>query len=283
MNAISQSTAVSMHPRRAVHRLMWPAILIILAMMFAGCPPAKETTKVEPKPKPVEKKPADAAFEMSVASINLARYSKRIEQEDIRQFADLLRKEKIDILTVGGLSRYPGVESRIDFVDELSRDASMYNVFGETINVSGRQGGNAVFSLFPVRSSENAHYDNIASTNFEASLQVIIDCGVRDVVVVSTMFPEKASIDDVNTCANALGQIPIMYVGHPVIIGGNLPASDAVRSIAGFDATRPVNQEYAPRLWFSRDGSVLWKKQNVIHSALGTLIVATFELPKKVP
>lgn len=256
-------------------------VFLVLAFIISGCPPTKETRKEEPPPKPIVKKPAPAGFEVTVASVNLSKLSKRIERPDIEQFAELIRKAKIDILTMEGLSRYPGIESRVDIVNELGRGAEMYHVFGETINLSGRQGGNAIFSIYPIRSNENSHYDRIASNNFEAALQAVIDCGIRDILIVSTLLPEKASTGDLNICADRLSGLTISYINTPLIIGGNLPTSDIIRSLARFDATRPARESDAPSMWFSNDGSLKLLHQEVVRSVLGNVAVARFSIAEK--
>ncbi len=254
---------------------------IAAAFFLSGCPATEKVRKEAPSPPPSANKPAEPGIVIRFASLNLAKYTKRIEKTDLHQFSDVLKKEKIDVLAVQGISRYPGVTSRIDLVDELSFDAEMRNVFGETIDLSGRQNGNAIFSAYPIRSSENSHYDGIRSSNFESALQAVIDCGARDVVFVSTLLPEKASTEDVATCVNRLSEFPVYYINNPVIIGGNLPQSDVLRTIARFDATRPVKEDDGPRVWFANDGSLKLLGQSVAHTQFGPLMIAEFGVFKK--
>ena len=226
-------------------------------------------------PKPAAKKPASPEIELNVASINLSKLAKRIEAEDIRQFAQDLRKENIDILAVEGVSRYPGVETRTDVVDELSRQAGLRNTFGETITLSGRQSGNAIFSAFPILSSQNTPYDRIASTNFEAALQAVIDCGARELVVISTLLPERASANDLNVCADMLSSLAVTYVNRPMIIAGNLPRSDVLHKAANFNASQ--------QFWYSTDGSLKLGEQHTLRTGLGPLSVARFAVFKPSP
>jgi len=258
-----------------------PAILV-LAFLLGGCPPAKEAAKVEP-PKPAEKKPAVPEIELNIASINLSRIAKRIELEDIRRFAAELRKENIDILAMEGVSRYPGVETRVDIVDELARQAEMRTAFGETIALSGRQSGNAIFSAFPVTSSQNTPYDRIASTNFEAALQAVIDCGAREVVVVSTLLPERASANDLNVCADRLSSLAVTYVNRPMIIAGNLPRSDVVRRVSNFDASKIMREDASQQFWFTADGSLRLSSQRVVRTEFGMMSIAQFDVYRQSP
>jgi endonuclease/exonuclease/phosphatase family metal-dependent hydrolase len=237
---------------------------------------------VEP-PKPAAKKPPAPEIQLTIASINLSKLGKRIELDDIRQFALELRKDSIDVLSVEGVSRYPGVETRIDVVDELSRAAEMRNAFGETIALSGRQSGNAIFSAFPITSSQNTPYDRITSTNFEAALQAVIDCGARELVVVSTLLPERASANDLNVCADGLSSLAVTYAGRPMIIAGNLPRSDVLRRVANFDAARIMKEDAFQQYWYSADGSLRLGPQRVVRTGLGLLSIAQFEIYKKSP
>jgi len=256
--------------------------IFALAFLLGGCPPAKEAAKVEP-PKPAEKKPAAPELELNVASINISKFGKRIEADDIRRFAAEIRQENIDILAMEGVSRYPGVETRVDIVDELAREAEMHNAFGETIALSGKQSGNAIFSVFPVTSSQNTPYDRITSTNFEAAMQAVIDCGAREVVVVSTLLPERASANDLNICADRLSSLAVLYTGRSMIVAGNLPRSDAVRRSANFDAGKIMREDPSQQFWFSADGSLKLRSQRVVRTALGMLSIAQFDVYRQSP
>ena len=256
-------------------------MIIMGACMLSGCPTTQEVRKETPTSAPSVKKPAVPEIAIRFASLDLSKHSKRIEKTDIQQLSEMLKRERIDVLALQGISRYPGVTSRTDIVDELSSDAEMRNVFGETINLSGRQNGNAIFSTYPIRSSENTHYDGIRWNNFESALQAVVDCGARDVVFVSTLLPEKASTEDLTTCVSRLSEFPVYYSNHPVIIAGNLPKSDIVRTVAQFDATRAGKDDDAPRVWFSNDGSLKATGQTVAHTQFGPLMIVEFGIFKK--
>ena len=262
---------------KSMNRFLPFFFFVILAIIISGCPPAHEVKKEEPPPLPVVKKPPVAGFDITIGSLNISRLSKRIEQTDVRDLADLLSKEKIDILTIEGLSRYPDIASRVDIVDELAREAEMHHAFGETINISGRQGGNAILSLYPIRSNENTHYEGIRSNGFEAALLATIDCGVADVVVVVTLLPEKTSPEDLTVYTSKLNVIPESFPGHPIIISGNLPNSGTSHSVTKFE-TVPVASNDTPTWWYSSDSSLKFLGQDVRPSSLGTVVMARFSI-----
>ncbi|HZY10952.1 MAG TPA: hypothetical protein VFF29_07335, partial [Bacteroidota bacterium] len=115
----------------------------ILGFLCAGCAPPKTVVKEEPSP-PI-KKIIEPDIIIQVGSLDLSKHGKRIEGEDIEKMATTLIREKIDIFAVQGILRYPDLQTRIDFVNELSRQADLRQVFGETHTISGRQSGHAIF------------------------------------------------------------------------------------------------------------------------------------------
>ncbi len=252
---------------------------ICLLSLLAGCPSPKQAQKGEqpaqPKP-PAPKKAPVPEMTVTVASIDLSHYGKRIEQGDIDRFAGFLRQYKPDIICVEGIARYPGVTTRADVVDGIGASASLRQAFGEMISVSGRQTGNAIFTLYPIRSTENTHYTGLASPNFETAFQATIDCGLRDVVVVSTQIPDRASLDDQATCANLLGTFTTFYVGHPVIIAGNLPKFEVLHTMEQYREARLPRPDQASRFWYSGDGSLSLIKLTAEPTNFGTLAVAQF-------
>jgi hypothetical protein len=257
--------------------------LIGLSLSFLACPSPEEVRKEEPPaPALIKKKPATPDIVVQVGSLDLSRLKKRIENADINALADILKQRKIDILTLQGAVRYPGVTTRIDVIDELSRRAEMRQVFGETITLSGKQSGNAIFSTYPIRSSENTHYDKLNSSNFEAALQGVIDCGVRDLVVVSTEIPDKASAEDQAACANLLGSFTILYINHPVIIAGNLPRWQDLHRVESFQEPpdSPARND-VPHYWFSGDGSLKCQRSTIERTPLGEMNVAEFGIFRK--
>jgi endonuclease/exonuclease/phosphatase family metal-dependent hydrolase len=255
---------------------------LLLALLFAGCPPPKPIVKEVPPPKPiVEKKPPMPEIMLNISSLNLAKYTKKIEKNDILKFADQLKRDSIDIVLIQGITRYPELKTRVDIVDELARAADLRKVFGETITLTGRQNGNAVFSLYPIRSNENTPYNNLQNSNFEAALQVIIDCGAREIVVVSTQLPEKSPASDQSVVATTLGSYSNLYYGKPVIISGNLPKSENTRALANYDEVRKLRTEDIPLFWYSGDGSLKLTAEKIEQTVLGKMSVVRFGVFRK--
>ncbi len=245
----------------------------ILLIILAGCTASRETA---PPPKETRPQPAvrrSPEIVIKIASLDVS--SRPVEPDKIARLASILRADTVDIVSLQGVTRYPDLVTRTDIVEELSSRAGMRAVFGETINLSGRQGGNAILSVFPIMSNENTHYSGMGGSDFEAALQAVIDCGIETLVMVSTRLPDRPTLADQSVAVNALSAFNNLYINHPIILSGNLPRSDALRAIASYNDARPVLPEYAPRIWYSKNGLKLLgvKSQN---SDFGPLVEARF-------
>ena len=82
------------------------ALILLISLFCAGCPSPREAVKEKP-PSAAKKPPAPETI-IKVASLNLARYKRRIEAENVDRFASILRRDTIDILTLQGITRVSG-------------------------------------------------------------------------------------------------------------------------------------------------------------------------------
>ncbi len=250
------------------------SLILFLALTVAGCP---STTVVEkaPQPKPppaVEKKGPSAAITFELGVIDLGTHKGRIERADIEKLAAVVRREKIDVLAVQGIARYPGVATRVDFVDAFASAAEMRQAFGETANINGRVGGNAVFSVFPIRANATTHYTETHGAGFESALQAIIDCGARDVVVVSTRLPDKPTVSVETDAMSTYTNLWTTYVGRPVILCGNLPHAAVIQPPAAYgDAS--LHRDDLPHIWYTHDGVLRFSGTKSEGTGLGPMVI----------
>jgi endonuclease/exonuclease/phosphatase family metal-dependent hydrolase len=252
------------------------ALLACLALFAAGCgapPPAvKPESASTPAAPPPAKKPAGPDITLTVASINLGAVGRRIEKADVDNLCKAVQREKADILAVQGMTRYPGVATRIDVFEEITAGTGMRSVFGENVTLSGRQSGNALYSTYPIHSHEVKPYAGISSTNFEAALVGLIDAGPREIAVVSTLLPEKAPAADLGACQSALALLRQAYAGTPLIVNGNLPKPDG----AGQDAYRAAQPPGgAARAWYTPAGLQPVESRSV-ETPLGPMLVTQY-------
>ena len=246
-------------------------------LVIAGCsaPSTEKTAK-----SPASRQPD---LTLQVASLNLSGFNRRFEKNDISKFSKSLRKEQIDILSVQGITRYPGVESRVDFVNELVAKSEMRYTFGEMFNSSGRQSGNGIFSAYPMRNTHNDAFDGVRSATFEAALQASVDGGVKDIIVVSTMLPSKAPESDESACIGIIAKKSIALPNQPMIVTGNLPHSDGIREKGPYedvaDSAKSANdKDPHTRIWFTNDGSLKLLGSRTVETEFGPMLVAQFGL-----
>jgi hypothetical protein len=246
--------------------------ILLLVFVFLGCPsvPLKDEKEIARKPEII----------LHIASLNLGNFNKRIEQKYIVEFAKVLKREQVEVLAVQGISRYLGVASRIDFVKELSAQMDWRNAFGEMMNISGRQTGNAVFSSYPILSQHNQTFDHLKTASFEAALQATIDAGIRSLVVVSVQMPPKATEEEEAQCMRIITASNPDGSNQTTVITGNLSSSEAVRTSISF--TEVPQSESArgttPSVWYSANSSFQLLASHTVETKLGKLIIAQMGL-----
>ncbi|MBI4427899.1 MAG: endonuclease/exonuclease/phosphatase family protein [Ignavibacteriales bacterium] len=240
-----------------------------LPLFFIGCA-SQPAQRGDAPPKP--------DITVQVASLNLASYNKRIERAELRKLTAVLKKEQVDVLAVQGITRYPGVETRVDFVDELAKLADVNSAFGEMVNNSGRQTGNAVFSSYPIRSKFNQSFEKVKSAKFEAALQAVIDGGTREVHVVSAQLP-KTSLEDQIACVAAVSSLTTSAKNEAVILAGNLPVSEKAVVRSGYeDAQRQSGKNTNTRIWYLQNDAVKLISTRSVETDFGSMLVAQFGL-----
>jgi exonuclease III len=245
--------------------------LVILIFLLCSCVVPSEVEKgASTKPE----------ITLQFASLNLGNLKIRIEKKHLSNLARTLKNERVEVLTVQELSRYPGVSTRVDFIDELSGQTEWRNAFGEMANISGKQMGNAVFSSYPIVSYYNQTFDNFQSTQFEAALEVMIDAGVRTIKVVSAQLPSKSTTDEQIQCIKSITKSASNKTDQLFVIAGNLPSSNIVRkenSLNEVMLSKPTNR-ITPRIWYSTNTSIRVLNSRVVETELGNLIIAEIGL-----
>jgi hypothetical protein len=259
-------------------RLFLVPFVFILGIALTGCSGPSQTTKEFSGVAPGQPK---LATTVRIATLDLFNLKRRIEKKDIDRFADVIKKEQIEVLAMQGIARYPNVKTRIDFVEEFPARADMRRVFGETIDMSGQQRVNAVFSIYPIQWSNKKEFD-VPSAFYESALQVSIDAGVRDVLIVCTRLPEKATAKDLVSCTQTIAELRTK-TDKPFIVTGNLPAlrkAKAPESFADIQSALPANAEQSltSRIWYAQ--SDLFKPLNArtVKTDFGTMTIVEFGL-----
>ena len=259
-------------------RLFFFPFVSVTVLFLASCSGPSQTTRESSGVVPVQPK---LATTVRVATLDLFNLKRRLEKKDIERLAEVIKKEQIEVLAVQGISRYPNVKTRIDFVDEFPGRADMRRAFGETIDMSGQQRVNAVFSIYPIQWSNKKEFD-VPSAFFESALQVSIDAGIRDVVIVSTRLPEKATAKDLGTCVQVIAGLQA-NVDKPFIVMGNLPILGKVKAPESFtdiQSTLPADagKTATSRVWYAQGDLFRLLSARIVKTDLGTMTVVEFGL-----
>jgi hypothetical protein len=259
-------------------RLFLCPFVSVTILLLVSCSGPSQTTRESSGAVPVQPK---LATTIRIATLDLFNLKRRLEKKDIERFAEVIKKELIEVLAVQGISRYPNVKTRIDFVDEFSGRADMRRAFGETIDMSGQQRVNAVFSIYPIQWSNKKEFD-VPSAFFESALQVSIDAGVRDVIIVSTRLPEKATAKDLGTCVQVIAGLQTK-MDKPFIVTGNLPILSKVKapeSFADIQSTLPADaaKTVTSRVWYAQGDLFMPLSARTVKTDLGTVTVVEFGL-----
>jgi len=258
---------------------LFPFPLLSVSVLFlASCSGPSQTTRGSSGVVPVLPK---LATTVKIATLDLFNLKRRLEKKDIERFAEVIKKEQIEVLAVQGIARYPNLKTRIDFVDEFSGRADMRRAFGETINMSGQQRVNAVFSIYPIQWSNKKGYE-VPSASFESAVQVSIDAGVSDVIIVSTRLPEKATVKDLRTCVQVIAGLQTK-MDKPFIVMGNLPILSQVKTPESFtdiQSTLPddAGKTVTSRVWYTQRDLFRPLSARTVKTELGTMTVAEFGL-----
>ncbi|HTY38109.1 MAG TPA: hypothetical protein VMH23_13410 [Bacteroidota bacterium] len=254
-------------------------LLLPLVLFLCACSAPPAAIKTAPPPAPT------LATSVKMASIDLTNYGKRIEKKDIERFAAVLKKEQVEVLAVQGITRYPNVKTRVDFVNELAAQTDMRHAFGESIDIMGRQQGNAVFSVYPIRSNQKKDYD-VPSAFSEYALHVAIDAGICDVTLVSTRLPARAPAEDLAACIKTITELRAT-AEMPFVVSGNLPALKQTRGTdiySDVQATLPEGsgKTLTSQLWYVQRELFKLLQARTVKTELGTLTVAEFGLYQQV-
>jgi hypothetical protein len=240
----------------------------VILILFYGCP-----STTPPKSETPQAVPLKPEMTLQVATLNLATANKRFERKDIARLVKILKKEQIEIFTVQNITRYPGLTTRTDFVAELSKQTDWRNVFGEMTNANGKQTGNAVFSFYPILSHHTQSFDGVKSSLFESAVRATIDAGKYSLMMVSTALPSNAPLEDTKKCIALLSSLNGGDSNQFMVLSGNLPQEEMVRTSAGFHEEYIDDQPVDLHVWYSNHPKVKMLNAHRVETELGTIVV----------
>lgn len=239
-----------------------PATVLAGIIMLGGCTPS--TTTKEERPEPV------LELSIRVASLDLSNLSRRLTRADVNDLWAVMQREKVEVLTVQGLTRYPGLSTRTDLVDAFTSVSGWRSAFGELVDNSGRLSGNAVFASYPIRSKATVSFHTVKGAVFEGALQTVIDGGVREIIVVSATYPEKGGAAVKNECRTLISKARGNPNAPMILTGGSPSPRDGWDEV--FAAAKPVGLQY------DGVGAMKLLDSKTLKAKLGTMSLATFGL-----
>lgn len=250
-----------MRPSLPIRSTLIGTVATMLAGLFlAGCP--------KPPAQEIPPEPTSPELTLTVASLDLSTLNRRMTKADIVDLWTAVNREKIEVLTVQNFTRYPNVATRVDLVKEFGALSDWRSAFGELVDNSGAQQGNAVFAAYPIRSHAVRSFSAVKGAFDEGSVYAIIDGGVRDIMVVSALFPEKGGEAIKQKCFDLILTDRVTET-TPMIVSGNLP-----RSRPGW-MTLPSRTSGTPVL-YDGAGSLEALRAWGIPTKLGQLTASTF-------
>ncbi|MCX7983784.1 MAG: hypothetical protein N3A63_02645 [Bacteroidetes bacterium] len=240
--------------------------ILSVFLTFLGCAPLPEqrpTTTSIPK----------LEYVVRVASLNLKNFTKRFDQKDIHTLASLLKSDSIDIVTIQNITRYPDLPARVDFIKEFSKVFDAQVIFGEMLNSSGKQLGNAIFSIYPILSHANISFDKIDRTSFDAALLTLLDIGITHITVISAQFPENIRQQQLMDCVHLVYD-STRYT-HPYIITGNMFLQE--HSLSPLAEIQHQYKKITGTLWYNRNAFTMKKPPRLITTPLGYILITELQ------
>lgn len=190
---------------------------------------------------------------------------------DLRRIADLIKREKADIVSLQEVDKgVPRTDHR-DLCAELAALTGMTGIFGKNYDLEGGEYGNAVLTRFPVKTWRNLHYVMMKPGEQRGLLQLRLDVKGRDLVLMNTHFDDSPEDDERMQSVNELPRAAASYAPAPMILSGDfndLPHSrvynklsetlDDTWTMAGSGAgiTYPGDNQRIDYVWRSRDGAL---------------------------
>lgn len=154
---------------------------------------------------------------------------------DLERIAELIRKEKADIVALQEVDKGTERTAKRDFPAEFARLTGMSCIFSNNYHYQGGQYGNATLTRFPVKSATNSLYRMVRPGEQRGLLQVVLDVSGRDLVLMNTHIDYRP--DDTERLANVaeLREIIRSYEGTPIILCGDfndVPNSRTAKAVA---------------------------------------------------
>lgn len=265
-----------------LNKMPSPAILATLTttalLILAGCGSSEKSANTESASRPTV-----SIDSIVVGSLTISGQRQKTAREDVEGLVRIMNEERLDVLMIQGMTRYPGVPGRIDLLFELQRNTGWHTAFGKTIDNSGRVDGNAIISSLPILSDTNFTYQGFRSMKFESALRATIDGGLREVMLLSTLLPGELTAEEKLLAVKSIQAFSRTAPDKVVIAAGNLFAEKDLRFIGFFEDAATVTRadsalNPSSRIWYRDLDECDIASAKVVQSSLGNILIGTFHL-----
>lgn len=246
------------------------AVLLLLFIHICCTPPPPKTDIQHPSPPKPEMK-------LRIAALNMAQSTKRLTTQDVAQIVQQLKQERVEIFLLQNVVRYPGIVSRVDIIEEVSKRLEYRVVFSEMVNSGGKQTGNAIFSLYPFLSHRTIPFDKIVPASFDAALKATIDAGVTSLTIVNAQLPANIGKQKMLECMKAVFDTSAGEARSPFLLSGNIPPMEYLTQNTTLIPVASIGHELTPRLWTPPNKTFQPKEVKTLQAPLGTMVLVEFE------
>lgn len=149
---------------------------------------------------------------------------------DLRRIADVINKEKPDLVGLQEVDRSVQRTQRIDEIAELSKLTRMEYAFAFNLPYQGGQYGVAILSRFPITATEHRLYKNLREAERRGSIRAEVRIDGRVVHFVTTHLDYQHDDGRLFEAQQMLGALT--DVKGPLIVVGDfndIPAGDTYR------------------------------------------------------
>jgi endonuclease/exonuclease/phosphatase family metal-dependent hydrolase len=216
---------------------------------------------------------------------------------DLQRIADLIKREKIDVVGLQEIDRGVERSARRDLIQELSEMTGMEFYFDRNIFYQGGQYGNAVLTRFPVVRKENTHFKMLRPQEQRGILQLTLNVHGRTLIFMDTHIDYRPDDAERQMNVREIRDLVGSYKNLPLILCGDFnstPDSRIYEEVKEFvddvwtrigegpGLTFPsdVPEKRIDYIWCSKTANLLPLKTWIPHSNASDhlAVVAEFEL-----
>ena len=110
---------------------------------------------------------------------------------DLRRIADVINRERPDLVGLQEVDRGVARTQRIDEIAELARLTKMHHAFAHNLDYQGGQYGVAVLSRFPILALDHRRFANRRETERRGFIRVEVEVGGQPINFVTTHLDYK--------------------------------------------------------------------------------------------